>query len=70
MKEKQWQEIKSLSVVELEAKLRDAEEKIFRLKFRHSSTPLKNPLEIRNLRKDIARYRTLLKEKQSAAKEA
>jgi large subunit ribosomal protein L29 len=65
MKAKNWQEIKGMSPVELEAKLREAQEQIFRLKFRHSSTPVKNPLEIRKLRRMIARYRTLLQQKQT-----
>lgn len=52
-----------MSEPELEAKLRESEEKLFRLKFKHSTTPLKNGLEIRSLRRGIARYKTLLKER-------
>jgi len=65
MKAKVWQEIKVMSNPELEAKLRDSEEQLFRLKFRHSSTPLKNGLEIRTLKRNIARYKTLLHERSS-----
>lgn len=64
MKQKVWQEIRSLSETELRAKLRDTEEQLFRLKFRHASSPIKNPLEIRNLRRMIARLKTLLREQQ------
>lgn len=60
MKQKNWQEIKSMSDVELNAKLSELEEKSFRLKFRNSTAPLKNPLEIREIRKTIARIKTLL----------
>jgi large subunit ribosomal protein L29 len=67
MKAKVWQEMKSLSDVELQAKLRDAEEKLFRLKFRHSTTPVKNPLEIRIIKKNIAKIRTLLRGKELSA---
>lgn len=56
-------ELKKLSLIELEAKLHDTREKLFRAKFHHRSTPLKNPLEIRNLRKDIARILTILNQK-------
>jgi len=70
MKAKTWQEIRSLSNVEMEAKLRNAEEQLFRLKFRHSSTPLKNPLEIRQLRRTIAQYKTLFKERQRESRKA
>ena len=67
MKAKQWQETKSLSNVELEAKLRASEEQLFRMKFRHASTPLKNALEIRKVRRMIAQFKTLLNEKAIAA---
>ena len=60
MKQKNWQEITSMSAVELNAKLSELEEKYFRLKFRNSTAPLKNTLEIREIRKTIARIKTLL----------
>ena len=72
MKGKTWQEFRNLSQIELEAKLRDAEEELFRLKFRHSSTPLKNPLQIRGKRRMVAQIKTLLLEinnKEQAAQE-
>ncbi len=62
MKQKNWQEIKSMSTVELNAKLVELEDKYFKLKFRNSTAPVKNPLEIRELRKNIARIKTLLAE--------
>jgi len=62
MKSKAWLEIRSMSPLELEVKLRDSKEKLFRLKFRHSSTPVRNGLEIRELRRMVARINTLLKE--------
>lgn len=68
MKAKAWQEIKSLSATELEAKLRDSEEQLFRVKFRHASTPVKNALDIRTTRRMIARLKTLLRAKQLAEK--
>lgn len=62
MKQKNWQEIKSMSDKELTAKLNELEEKYYKLKFRNSTAPVKNPLEIRELRKTIARIKTLLAE--------
>ena len=64
MKLKQWQEIKNMSAVELEAKLHDSEDKMFRMKFQNASTKMKNPLQIRVLRRLIAKIKTLLNEKQ------
>ncbi|MBN1622294.1 MAG: 50S ribosomal protein L29 [Endomicrobiales bacterium] len=65
MKNKVWQEMRSLSKIELEAKLRDIEEELFRFKFKHSSTPIKNPLTIRITKRTIAKIKTLLKEKEN-----
>jgi len=62
MKQKNWQEIKNMTQVELAAKLSDLEEKLFRLKFRNSTSPVKNALEIRENRRMIARIKTLLAE--------
>lgn len=68
MKAKLWQEIKGLSGVELDAKMRASKEQLFRMKFRHASTPLKNPLEIRKVRRVIAQIETLLHIKELEAK--
>ena len=68
MKSKAWLEIKSMSPLELETKLRDTKEKLFRIKFRHSSTPVRNGLEIRQLRRLVAKLNTLLKENSMASK--
>ena len=61
MKAKIWQEMKSLSPAELEVRLREEQEKYFRIKFRHASTPIKNPMEIRTVRRIIARLKSLIK---------
>ncbi|MCX5782299.1 MAG: 50S ribosomal protein L29 [Elusimicrobia bacterium] len=62
MKSRNWLEIKSMSPLELSAKLRDSQDKLFRLRFRHSSTPVKNAIEIRDLRRIIAKTKTLMRE--------
>jgi large subunit ribosomal protein L29 len=66
MKAKQWQEIRQMTQVEMEAKLRAAEEEIFRMKFKHATTPLKDGLKIRKIRRSIAQFKTLLKERLAA----
>ena len=63
MKSKNWQEMKTMSGAELNAKLNDMQDRIFKLKFRHTTAPVKNPLEIRILRRNIARVKTLLAQK-------
>ncbi len=51
------------SADELRAKLNGGREKLFDLKFKNTTAPLKNPREIRAVRKDIARALTILRQK-------
>jgi len=53
-----------LSVSELQARLQESQEKSFKLKFQHASNPLKNPMEIRTARREIAKIRTILHQKE------
>ncbi len=55
------QEIKELSVDELELKLADKVEELYNLRFQHAMHQLDNPLLLRGVRKDIARIKTILK---------
>lgn len=57
-------EIREQTKEELEAKLVDIKKSIFNLKFQKATGQLENPVKIRNLRKDIARIKTLLREKE------
>jgi large subunit ribosomal protein L29 len=56
-----------MSAKELEARLGETQESYFRLRFRHTSNPLKNPMQIRTHRRDIARLKTYLKLKEAGA---
>ena len=60
-------EIRELSVGDIEARIRDLEEERFRLKFRNATEPLEDPLRLRVIRKDIARLRTILREVQNTS---
>lgn len=66
MKSKEKQDQKNLSAAELGSKLREAQEKRFRLGFKHRVTPLANPVELRSLKKDIARLMTLIAQKKES----
>ena len=57
-------EIKEQTKEELETKLADIKKSLFNLKFQKATGQLDNPVKIRNLRKDIARIKTLIKEKE------
>jgi large subunit ribosomal protein L29 len=60
-------EIRELSVGDIESRIRDLEEERFRLKFRNATEPLEDPLRLRVIRKDIARLRTILRERQNTS---
>ena len=57
-------EIKSLSVAELETKLVDLKKDLFMLRMQHATNHLDNPIKISNVRRDIARVKTVLRQKQ------
>jgi large subunit ribosomal protein L29 len=58
-------EIRELTVDDIKARVAELEEERFRLRFRSASEPLENPLRLRTIRKDIARLKTILTERQS-----
>ncbi|MDR2645478.1 MAG: 50S ribosomal protein L29 [Endomicrobium sp.] len=66
MKSKLWNDIKNMVDVELSAKLSELQDKLFKLKFRHSTAPVKNPLEIREIKRNIARIKTLIAQKKES----
>lgn len=61
------QEITKLSVEDVQAQLTLLSDKLVKMKLGHSVSPLENPMQIRVLRKTIARLNTeLTKRKQEA----
>jgi len=67
MKHKDKEVKSSLSADELREELHKLEEKQFRLGFKHKVTPLTNPMELRKIRRDIARLKTWLRSKELQA---
>jgi len=63
MKAKEKETLKNKSLADLQDLLAKAKEKQFNLLFKHSTTPLSNPMEIRVVRREIALLNTLIKEK-------
>ena len=63
-------EIKYLSVAELNAKLKELNSELFNLRFSHATRSLANPMALHNVRKDIARVKTILREKELQEKGA
>ncbi len=66
-KKKKKDRLQDLSTQELEARLRESREHSFKMKFQHATNPLKNPMEIRQARREIARLLTLLHKKEKVA---
>ena len=58
-------EIRELSNADIESRIKDLEEERFRLRFRNATEPLEDPLRLRVIRKDIARLKTVLRERQN-----
>ena len=63
-------EIRELSPADVQARIGELEEERFRLKFRSATETLENPLRLRDIRKDIARLKTVLREQSLAAQTA
>jgi large subunit ribosomal protein L29 len=59
--------LREMDVTELNARITEDELRLKKLSFAHAVTPLENPMNLRELRKDIARLKTQLKKKQTAA---
>lgn len=59
-------EIKTLTVSELNAKLKELNSELFNLRFSHATRSLANPMAIHNIKKDIARVKTVIREKEIA----
>ena len=57
-------EIRNLSVEELTSKLEDLKKDLFMLRMQHATNHLDNPIKISNVRRDIARVKTVIREKQ------
>lgn len=63
-------QLRSMTIPELKARLEQLLEDQFNLRFRLQTQPLDDPLRIRKVRKDIARVKTLIREKESEAQAA
>ena len=65
MKAKEIKDIRSLSVEKLEEKLQDLKKDLFMLRMQHATNQLDNPMQIAAVKKDIARIKTIIREKET-----
>jgi large subunit ribosomal protein L29 len=60
------EEIRDWDDTEIHARIRELRKELFRLRFNASMMELENPSLIRNIRRDIARMKTVLRERELA----
>jgi len=65
MKAKEIKEIRGLSVEKLQEKLQELKKDLFMLRMQHATNQLDNPLQIATVKKDIARIKTIIREKET-----
>ena len=64
MKAKELNEIRALSHEKLQEKLQELKKDLFLLRMQHATNQLENPMQIAHVRKDIARVKTIMREKE------
>ena len=65
MKAKQINEVRGLSVEKLQEKLQELKKDLFMLRMQHATNQLDNPMQIAAVKKDIARIKTIIREKET-----
>lgn len=60
-------ELRELSDVELETRTHEIEEELFMLQLRRATSQLDNPMKLRGVRRDLARCRTIQRERMKKA---
>ena len=61
-------EIRKMSAEELTSKLGDLKKDLFQLRLQHATNQLDNPIRIAEVKKDIARVKTMIREQQLAGR--
>ena len=57
-------EVRDLSAAELDSKLKDLKEELFNLRFQMATGQCENPMKIREVKKSIARIKTVQRQKE------
>ncbi len=56
--------MREMTVVELNAELKQQKNELFNLRFQHVTGQLENPIKMRDTKRDIARIKTVIREKE------
>jgi large subunit ribosomal protein L29 len=54
------EELRQLEPAELEVRIKELQEEVFRIRFQHATQQLQNSAKLRDSRRDLARARTVL----------
>ena len=65
MKAKEIKEVRGMSVEKLQEKLQELKKDLFMLRMQHATNQLDNPMKIAAVKKDIARIKTIIREKET-----
>ena len=65
MNAKEINQVRSLSVEKLTEKLQELKKDLFMLRMQHATNQLDNPMQIAAVKKDIARIKTIIREKET-----
>jgi large subunit ribosomal protein L29 len=63
-------ELKNMTTAELNEKLKALKVELFNLRFQHATGQLTNPMVLNTTKKDIAKVKTILRERELAGKRA
>ncbi len=63
-------DVRELTSDEITARVEQLQEELFRLRFRRATMELENPMLLRTIRRDIARLKTVLRERELSSEGA
>ena len=58
------EELRKLSNEELESKIKEAKEELFNLRFQQATGNLEKPVRLRDLRRNVAKMKTIIRERE------
>ena len=65
MKAKEIKDLRGMTAEKLEEKLQELKKDLFMLRMQHATNQLDNPMRLNAVKKDIARIKTIIREKQT-----
>ncbi|HOQ76201.1 MAG TPA: 50S ribosomal protein L29 [Thermoclostridium sp.] len=70
MKASDLKELREKTRDELNEELNELKAELFKLRFQHATSQLENPMRLKQVKKDIARVKTIIREKELGIRQA